>query len=271
MKTTNSVVHTPVVHTLGAIALLVALAPACGKKDQGEKQEPTGSATGTAAAFTGPLTEATVMTAADVVKPFDNWTKGFASLKSKLGAPTLIEGTSHYWAVTSGESCSYVYVTKDNEADFFKDKKDPQEMIGTVSQPMAVTKSSANWDECMKATGVAPAAEAIDPNAPLPPEQGLVSVETFRAGISGAKSKWVNQSISIEGSYAGTSTSSATGSEEKSVILTIRGEGKETVSCSLISGATPPTLTQGDAIKVTGKATGTFGGGLKDCALLGGE
>lgn len=269
MKTNNCAVH-----PLAALALLVAIAPACGKKDKGEKEEPTkGSATVTTAAFRGPLTEATVMTAADVVKPFDNWTKGFSALKNKLGAPTLIEGTSHYWAAASGESCSYVYVTKDNEADFFKGKKDPQDMIGTVSQPMAVAKSSGlqNWDECMKATGVAPAVEAIDPSAPLPPPQGFVSVEIFRAGIAGAKSKWVDQSISIEGAYAGTSTSSVTGSEEKSVVLSIRGAGKESISCSLISGATPPTLTQGDAIKVTGKATATFGGGLNDCALLGGE
>jgi hypothetical protein len=162
-------------------------------------------------------------------------------------------------------------VSKDNEAEFFKDKKDPQDMIGTVSSAITTGPDiESHWNECLKAASAAQPEAAVDPNAPLPPADGMATVATMRAGLAGAKSLWVGKSLSVAGVLRSISSSAENGSDVKTVTLTIGADldSPATISCTLISGATAPDLKQGSPIKVSGKATDSFGGGLDDCAML---
>lgn len=218
------------------------------------------------------LTTSAILAATEIVKPFDDWDDGYSALRRQLGDPTAIREHTYSWGVHSGDTCTYVYVTRDNEAQFFKDKPDPKDIVGTVAAPTSVPSSNEQaYRQCLRAAGVVDPTEVVDPNAPLPPKSGFTTVAMMRAGIAGARSRWVDKTIAVEGILQGISTTAVTGSNVETVTLSIASpDSKDVISCTLVSGAIAPSIEQGAPVKVTGRATDTFGGGLDNCALLGG-
>ncbi len=259
------------------IVLLASLSvsSACSKgKDNNEHEVPAAAKSSTAkqspAPFTGELTAQIISSTDNLIRPFDIWTTSFAKLQAKLGAPTLVEGKMHYWAVMAGDKCTYFSVEKDNEANFFKDKPDPRDMVGSISDASTVDKSlSGSWSECIKAAGVKPE-DLEDPNAPNPPDDGLTNIEDFQAGIAAAKSKWLGKKLIISGVINGVTTTTATGSDIQTTILSIKTDkdSEASLGCTLVDPTQGEGRMQNSAVKVTGIANDDFRGGLSDCSVV---
>ncbi len=256
------------------VAIIAALSgAACSKSDKASDPAPSATKTADSQAvlpvFTGTLDAETITAANGLVQPFDAWSTGFAKLKSKMGEPTLVEENRYYWGAMKGDSCTYVYVSQDNEAEFFKDKPDPQDMVGTVAKAETVDKSSMSaFETCAKAAGVK-AEDLEDPNAPAPSEDGVATLDDFRAGIAGAKSKWVGKTITVEAKLLSVSTSTSTGSDESTTTVSLVNEvgSPDSIYCDVLDASQVEGLSQGATLKVSGIASASFGGTLQDCAL----
>jgi hypothetical protein len=186
-----------------------------------------------------------------------------------LGKPTHVEGNMHYWAVMEGkEKCTYTKVEKDHESNHFapEDKKDPQPIVGLVAKAASMETDGYNWVYCIEAAGVKPE-DLEDPNAPVPGE-GITSIEDFRAGIAGAKSKWVDKEITVEGVFISTSVSTSGSNKSVSISIAKEAGSRDSISCKVADESVTEGLTQGSEIKVKGKASATFGGRLEECEIL---
>lgn len=270
----------PVIRSLTSlITLLAGLGCACSKKAENKEEAPAptpvasdeAQAAQPAKPTSDKLTAEAIMAAENVAEPLGQWATGLAAMQEHLGEPTAVHENVYSWATQAGDSCTYVYVTRDNEADNFPKKPDPKDTVGAISKPLTVKADlPGNWAECLKAAGLNEPTNAVDPAAPLPPKAGATSVQAMRAGIAGAKSRWVGKSLTVEGVFQSVSTSTATGSDVQTVTMSIgnTADGGETIACTLISGATAPEIAPGTAIKVAGQITASFGGGLDDCAML---
>ncbi len=192
--------------------------------------------------------------------PFDPWEDAFANVQAKLGTPTKVDGKDHHWAVVEGDKCAYFTLEKDGDK------------VGIVDGPGTIDKAMKSMhDECIVKSGGEPPSAKIDPNAPQPPTDGsAVKPTVLRAGVAGAAPNWIGRTVTLEGTYFSTSTSSATGSDQKTVILSIvdsKDAHDESVGCRLVDGLEPPKATQYDPIRVSGKVSDTFGGYLEDCKV----
>ncbi len=245
-------------------ATLIALLSlaGCGKSDENDSSK---KAEAIAKPFAGTLTVEILDSAKDLVKPFDLWKTGFAKLQAKLGKPTSVVGNEYFWAVLDGkdkDSCRYLYVSKDNEAEFFKDKKDPQDMIGTVSNP-----GNTSGTTCSKALGLK-AEDLEDPNAPVPNADGTTTIEDFRAGLAAAPSKWVGQKLTLSGVFFSVSTRSVKGSDVATVSVRDSMTKINGIRCVLTDAAAAEGIPNGTAITVTGMGNAKTRGTLTECSLL---
>jgi hypothetical protein len=254
-----------------ATALLAVAAVGCGKGDDESSAAAQAKPAEPAAPpppFGGTLTVERVLGARDLVKPFDAWQTALPRLEAQLGEATVVDDDRYTWAVIEGDACAYFYVTRENEREYFADKADPQDIVGTVMQPARATADDDyNWRQCMTAAGQDPDPE--DPDAPAPPADGAaVSVDDLRDGVARAKSRWVGEQVTLAGVYLSTSTSSS--GDQKSVTLSIAASAddrKTTTGCTLADPDTEIALRQGDPVVVTGVVDDIFGGRLRDCAL----
>lgn len=191
------------------------------------------------APFTGKLTTAIIMSAKDLVHPFDPWDDAFARLQSKLGAPTHVKqsanGPDYQWAVEDGDACTYIEVGQEDGKKYKKEGL----MVGAVQSPMTVTKDgpSMNRADCLKILGK-DGGPPEDPNAAGPPADGVATPELVLANAVKGRSKWAGKKLTI------TTTLEGTGG----LALTL---GKAGLTCVLAANA-PADLVLGGPITVEG-------------------
>lgn len=223
------------------------------KKEDKEEAAPT--------PFEGELTAALIdgLSDADKPSPFDPWDKSLAKVESKLGKPSKVDGGDHSWAVVDGDSCSYITIEKDGDK------------VGMVEGPGKMDKAMKSmYEKCVVASGGEVVAE-IDPNAPKVPTDGsAVKPSVLMEGVKGAETEWVGKTVTVEGVFFSTSKSKASGSDEETIILSIKDDkdGKDSIGCTLVKGEAAPELMQYDPITVSGEVEATFGGGLKACKVV---
>ena len=168
-----------------------------GKKAEKPKPEP----------FEGPLTTDLLMGTKKAVSPFDDWEEARAKIEGMLGKPTLVEGKDYSWAVVDGDKCSYLTV------------EDAGGQVGTVEGPSQVDRMMKSmFNGCAAKAGQKIEEPKEDPDAPGPPdpkEGTAVKPSQIVAGIAAAKSKWIGAQVRVEGVYVSTTTSSPTGSDDK--------------------------------------------------------
>ncbi|MBU1534394.1 hypothetical protein KKF84_03685 [Myxococcota bacterium] len=125
---------------LPLVLLSLTLAISCSKKGEDGPPKP----------FTGKLTGERIMGVKGLVKPFLAWDKGYALILSRLGQPTLQKKNYYYWSLLEGDTCYEFYMSQENEKKYFKDKKNPGLMVGTVSHPGKWKKDGPvfNWKNC---------------------------------------------------------------------------------------------------------------------------
>lgn len=216
--------------------------------------DPTAPGTAVASApgpFTGKLTIDRILGARDLVKPFDSWDAGFARLQALLGKPTKIDGTRHTWSVVDGEDCAYVYVTRDNGADYNVEGT----IVGTVQAPTRTSKGgTGDHAACLAAAGVS-VGPPEDPAVPGPPSDGsVVPLADARKSIIPARSKWKDQTVKIAAVLGGVSTTKS--GDDSFVTANLTGgpddEG-EPLSCALAKNETlDAKLAQGTAVIAEG-------------------
>ena len=197
-------------------AIAVALLGCGSKKDGGDPDkgggsaktaEPAPAAAAPPAPFTGPLTTDLVMGAKDVVNPLEPWDAGLAKLQAKLGKPTNTKDDKYQWAVMDGDTCAYLYVTKEDGKKYNKDGS----VVGAVTSPMKVDKSGPvmNRQECLAILGKTDEPPE-DPNAKAPPADGKATVKLVLDNAVKARSKWNGQQLTVSGVLKQISTSSST-------------------------------------------------------------
>jgi hypothetical protein len=257
-----------------ALLVVVALAACKGSSDEKAKPMPASASAPApkppAAPFTGALTIDRVMGARDLVKPFDAWDDGFARLQAQLGPPTKIDGARHTWAVVDGDACAYVYVTKDNGADYSVEGI----IVGTVQTPARTTKGGTTGDHntCLKAAGV-DVGPPEDPAAPGPPADGAaVPIAAFRTAVIPARSKWKDQKVKVAAVLGSISTStSGTDRFTTASLITGPDDKNAPLSCRLTKNqVVPPSLKQGTPVIAEGTVAiqeWTSGGGSTDVTL----
>ena len=199
---------------MNKLALLALVAAACSKKSP-------------PAPFKGPLTVDAIMSAKDVVKPFDPWTDGYARAQAKLGPPTKIDKDKYWWAAMDGDTCAYTMIQQDDGKQFHKDAP----MVGMVQEPGKYGKDSAmmNRDECLELLGKG--ADPEDPNAPGPAETNQVK-DVVANAVKG-RAKWDGKSVKV------------TGNVKQSgglVVLADASDDTKTVDAHMKEGATAPEL-----------------------------
>jgi len=193
------------------LALIFVIA-ACSKKQQPPP-------------FKGPLTVDVIMSAKDVVKPFDEWTDGYGRVQAKVGAPTKIDGTKYWWAAMDGDTCAYMMIEQDDGKKFHKDGP----MVGMVQDPGKYAKGDAmmNRAECLELLGKGPNPE--DPNAPGPAETN--QVKDVLTNAAKGRSKWDGKTIKVAGNV--TQSGSL-------VRLADASDDQQAVSAHMKDGATAP-------------------------------
>ncbi len=214
-------------------------------KRQPAKQQP----------FTGTLTGARLREHGKLVSVFDPWPEALEKLEASFGKPTAIVGNTYHWAAIDGDKCSSLSVDQDGDA------------VGMIAGPSEVDEvMKSMYGKCLAAAGKAPDPAAVDSDAPAPPADGVaIDVATLRAGVEGAKARWVGRKVTLTGRYSSTSSSKANGKTTRSLSITGQDGGKS-VGCD-IGEADAPVLTQGDEVQVEGKVTAMFGGWLEDCVV----
>lgn len=242
------------------------------------------TAPGTGAAdappFTGALTEARVLGAKGLAKPFDNWEQAKAKLEAQLGAPTRVNGKWYEWAVDRDGTCAYVKVEQQigNVIGAPKDMK----TVGMVEGPATLDK---NAPQSMRNDCIAMASGKSDPpssttltagtvvgGAASPKAKGppaptrTVSVKEVRDAV--AKGQWVGGPVKMKGLAVNTTT--MTSGSQRSVSLSIaqaKGDLGSTVGCVL--GDVPdPSPKQWAPVEVTGTLESTFGGRIESCKIV---
>ena len=242
-------------HTALALLLLAAL---CGCKKKSSDDTATGSASATGSGsvaipppFTGKLTIDRVMGARDLVKPFDPWDQGFATLQALVGAPTKVEGPRHTWAIVEMDACASFYVTKDNGADYKMDGI----IVGTVQAPAKTQKGDAGGGhaECLKAAGV-DLGPPEDPNAAGPPADGsAVGLADVRKVVIPGRSKWKDQKVAIAAVMGGVTTTTQGTDKYVTVNLTSgTDDAEDPMGCAMEKNTAAPDVKQGTAVVATG-------------------
>lgn len=188
-----------------------------------------------APAFTGVLTEARVLGATGLAKPFEDWDQAKAKLEAQLGAPTRVSGKWHEWAVDRDGTCAYVKVE--------------QQATSTTTLTFGSVDTASN------------------PNAKGPPAPvRTVSVKEVRDAV--AKGQWVGGPVKMQGFAVNTTT--MTSGSQRSVSLSIaqaKGGVGSTVGCVL--GDVPdPSPKQWAPVEVTGTLESTFGGRIESCKIV---
>ena len=232
-----------------------------------------------APAFTGVLTEARVLGATGLAKPFEDWDQAKAKLEAQLGAPTRVSGKWHEWAVDRDGTCAYVKV----EQQVGKVIGAPKDMktVGMVEGPATLDKNAPQSmrNACIAiASGKADAPStttltfgsvdtASNPNAKGPPAPvRTVSVKEVRDAV--AKGQWVGGPVKMQGFAVNTTT--MTSGSQRSVSLSIaqaKGGVGSTVGCVL--GDVPdPSPKQWAPVEVTGTLESTFGGRIESCKIV---
>jgi len=254
-----------IVGSLCAFFLSAAWVGGCAKKDADKNSSDPDKVPVAAETVAAPALTASLLTASEsLVKPFTSWDEGLATLQEKLGSPTQVLGASYTWALLQGDACTYLTVQNDGLT--------PPVEIRSISKVQTVSNElPEHWKECVEATKSHAPAVAADPNAPMPPKEGTTSVTNLRAGIAGAASQWVGRSVTVAGILTGITVAPTAESELKAITLVVAtsAESKESIGCTLVSGATAPTLASGTEVLVSGRVSAEGGGGLDDCGLLG--
>lgn len=273
-----------------ALSIAAVIGSGCKKKSDdaggaaaGGTAVPPGTATASGSGprpepFTGKLTIDRLLGARDLVKPFDPWDDGFARLQALLGEPTKIDGTRHTWSVVNGDDCAYVYVTRDNGADY----KVEGTIVGTVQAPTRTSKGGTSGDHsaCLAAAGVA-VGPPEDPTVPGPPTDGsIVPLADARNAIIPARSKWKDQRVKIAAVLGGVSTTKSGDDTFVTANLTGGSNDKdEPLTCAFAKNqAIDAKLAQGTAVIAEGTVRiqewTSMGSGdltlrpsLADCAL----
>lgn len=204
--------------------MVIVVAVGCGKGDKAKEapaQEP----------FEGPLTVAKVMSAKNVVKPFDAWAPAFAKLQAELGPPTKIDGKKHLWAAMEGDDCAYVYVEKDDGKEYGK----PGDIVGATASPQTVNKDGPimNRAECLTLVGKGVAAE--DPDAEAPRTEGpAYEVSQLQKLAVAGRSKWKDAQVRVTGHVT-----QMMGDE---ALVRDRVNPDIKLSCKMDAGAAPPPM-----------------------------
>lgn len=253
-------------HHFASIALgivLVAFAGCAKKEKQAAKEEKTAdpvAATPDVPASTPTLSIEVLKAATDLTVTGAPWSEALRAVEGRLGNVTTVHGAEYRWAARNTDSCVYLSVEKR--------LADSDAIVGTVQGPI-ITKASDDvdaWNRCLDSVG---AQVADDPNAPSPPSAGsLTTVTELFDGIARKPSAWVGAKVTIAGFYV--STSVAANGEVETSTLTIaekKADLTTVIGCTWEHGAVPPTLARWDAVRVSGTAHASFGGGLKNCTI----
>lgn len=200
--------------------------------------------------FTGKLTKERILEAKDVVTLLETWETSLAKMEARLGKPTRVKGEEFGWAVSEGDTCTYVTIEKGPRSEYYKGE--PGFIVNLAMTPMSVKKGDGpvmNYRECLEITGVE-AGPPEDPNAAPPPADGSpMPVASFTDAAIKGRSKWKGQRVKLIGVLGGIQTNTTTAGDTKFVSHDARllpiDKDEPTVTCTLTEKGDEPPKTPG--------------------------